>query len=154
MPTDNVELTKYYERLLALEADFLQAAKMIFADGGPWPNDHSKDCRCCIRCRYTAALQQCTANSDAIYDSFIGRLLIGSSGQNCRRMRLHRPFMVRGYREPEKYGNSTTVCVNAAVGVLEALRKLDQSKAPYMAVCRLDFVTALSLMDISTYFDL
>ncbi|KAK9898882.1 hypothetical protein P389DRAFT_167560 [Cystobasidium minutum MCA 4210] len=106
LPSDPVELHKVYERLLALEENFLKVAGQLLGKGGPWPTDESKQ----------------------------WRLLIGKSGTACRSMRLHRPFMVRGYREPQRFGYSTTTCVNASLEVLEALRQLVQSDAPYMAV--------------------
>lgn len=64
-----------------------------------------------------------------------GRLLIGGSGIHTRMMRIHRPFMVRGYKEPERFGRSTKTCVESALKVLELLRRMDDLNAPYTAAC-------------------
>lgn len=109
-------------------------------NGGPWRTDRTKDCRLNSTINISYYIYQESrnnANTSILHPLAIsGRILIGNSGQNCRRMRLHRPFMVRGYREPARFGYSTTTCVNSAVEVLDALKKLHESSAPYMAVCK------------------
>lgn len=56
--------------------------------------------------------------------------------------------MVRGYREPHRFGYSTTACVNSALGVLEALRKLVECNAPYMSVCACPCYWHFSLLEL------
>lgn len=69
-----------------------------------------------------------------VMPSVPGRIMVGYSGIGCRLMRAHRPFMVRGYREPNRFGYSTKSCIEGAMQVLTMLRKLEAAKAPFLAV--------------------